>query len=449
MRLAVVGGGWAGLAAAVRLRRAGHGVVVYESSATPGGRARRVPWRPGVDIDNGQHILLGAYAATLGLMRDLGLDAGAAFHRMPLAIESADGGFRLKTPGIAAPFHLLAGILSGRGMRATERLSLMRAVAALRLRGWRMPPGATVGDWLLATRQSPHMVERLWRPLCVAALNTPPDQACAGLFARVLRDSLGGRREATDMLLPRVDLSALWPDQAVRRLAAGPDGASAWRPSHTVRQLAAGAGHVEVDGESYDAVVLAGNAASVRTLLAQLPRRPGGEDYLGMLSAFAYLPIATLTLQLKAAWPDSSPMLLLREDPARLHFGQWLFNRRAYAAPGTPAAAALLHVVVSDARALMEHDRPTVIARIIDQVREQTRARARLPEVLGHHLIVEKRATFAALPGLRRPPNTTPWPRVWAAGDWTDTSYPAVLEGAVISGNRAAEELMASRDLGG
>lgn len=445
VKLAVVGGGWAGLSAAIRLKQSGHSVVVYESAATPGGRARRVPWRSlGVDIDNGQHILLGAYAATLGLMDELGLEQEAMFHRMPLSIESADGGFRLKAPRIASPLNLLLGIAGARGMRAGERMSLIAAVARLRLSGWRTSADATVGDWLAETRQSPQMIASFWRPLCVAALNTPVEQASAQLFAHVLRDSLGGRRSATDMLLPRVDLSALWPDQAVRRLVAGPAGSAAWRPSHTVRQLSMGNGRIELDGTSYDAVILAANAASVQTLLTQLPARPGSADYLDMLSAFTYLPIATLTLQLESPWPDPAPMLLLREDPARLQFGQWLFNRKAYAKTPGATEAALLHVVVSDARALLGHGRQAAIPAIIEQVREQTRHRAPMPKVLKQHLIVEKRATFAAVPGLRRPPNSTPWPGIWVAGDWTDTSYPAVLEGAVISGKRAAEALMSA-----
>src|SRR5690606_32786936 len=143
---------------------------------------------------------------------------------------------------------------------------------------------------------------------------------------------------------------------------------------------------------------------------------------------------------LEQAWELPRPMMLLRDDPNKLQFGQWLFNRSAYAQAmqGTGAAstkatdaARLLHIVISDATALQEHTQDDIVSAATQQVQEQTARFGPMPHGRAYDLIVEKRATFAARPGLTRPGVATPWPRVWVAGDWTDTGYPGVLEGAV------------------
>jgi squalene-associated FAD-dependent desaturase len=425
---AVIGGGWAGLSAAARLRRAGHNVVVFEASRTLGGRARRVD-SPSLNtsIDNGQHLLIGAYSETLALMRDLGLKPEALFDRLPLALSAADGSFALRVPKLPAPLHLLGAILCAHGLRLKERLAVAGLIQSLKRRAWITPPGQTVAQWLHQGQQSAHVIRMLWQPLCLAALNTPLDLACAQLFARVLKDSLGGPRSACDVLLPRVDLTRLWPDQVEQAFTATDGADLTVRRGHAVRQLALHRSGVQLDGEFFDTVVVASNTPAALRLLKQLPVSDAGRRYVQMLEAFTFLPIATVTLQFKHAWRLPQAMLLLQDDPARLQFGQWLFDRDGR-----------FNVVVSDARALQSAPRQETIAAIIQQVREQTRGFGHMPDVSCHETIIEKRATFAAVPGLARPGNRTPWERVWAAGDWTDTGYPGVLEGAVRSGRDAA-----------
>ncbi|HWK69712.1 MAG TPA: hydroxysqualene dehydroxylase HpnE [Burkholderiaceae bacterium] len=451
MKVAVIGGGWAGLAAVHRLKRHGHAVTVFETAHTLGGRARRVHSRTlDAPIDNGQHILLGAYTETLDLMRDLGLDPDALFHRERLSLESADGRFKLRAAALPAPLHLLAAIAGARGLGPREKLRLIAITSRLQGRGWRVAQGLSVAEWLDQGGQSPRAIRRFWQPLCLAALNTPLESACAQLFAHVLRDSLGGTRHASDVLIPNVDLSRLWPDRLEAWLAENEkDGPrSRLYRGHAVRKLACEGAGVKVDDEFFDAAVVAVNAPAAHKLLAQLDPTPEGVRYLDALSAFSHIPIATLTLRLARPWALPQAMLLLHDDPVRLHFGQWLFNRRSLRGPATKDTAAvsdadapLLHIVVSDAGALAEQPRERVVAAIVEQIREQTRRFGSMPSVAGHSLIVEKRATFAALPGLARPGNGTPWPRLWTAGDWTDTGYPAVLEGAVRSGRKAADLL--------
>lgn len=437
--VAIAGAGWAGLSCALSLARQGYQVTVFEASDTVGGRARRIKApvhgaTPGESwiIDNGQHLLLGAYTETLALMRELGLDPEQRFYREPLRLESLDGTFRLGTPAWPAPWNRIAALLTVRGVSTADRarfaLFLHRALKTA-------PPSVTVAKWLAPSRPSAALLRHFWEPLCVAALNTPAHEACAQLLWRVLKDSLGGAtRQATDVLIPRVDLTALWCDTAVRQLQTQHAAMVRWRTP--VRRLQwENARSLYVNGEHFNALVIATQAAPARQLAAQLPAMPGSGQLLSSLAAFTYRPIATLTLRLERPWVTQAPMYLLHDNPHEGQVGQWLFNPHGFYSDPDFYSDPKVHVVVSDAVGVVQAEGDWLAGAVAGQVREQG---GDLPPVTGYSLIVEKRATFAALPGLDRPDNGTAWPNVVVAGDWTATGYPAVLEGAVRSGRRAA-----------
>jgi squalene-associated FAD-dependent desaturase len=430
VKAAVIGAGWAGLAASVALREAGAKVTVFEAGHTPGGRARRV-FHTDFDapLDNGQHLLSGAYKHTLALMRRVGRNPDALLMRRPLQLASLDGRFRLAAPRLPAPLHMAAAILRARGLAWKDRLATLRLMRGLKTMAWTPPREWTVLHLLHYHAQSDALIRQVWEPLCLAALNTPTATASAALFARVLRDSLTGSRENSDMLLPCTDLSALWPDAAARQVT--------MRYGSTVRQLRPSAEGIDINQERFDAAVLAVPPAFAAPL-----REAGATGLLDALKAFEYMPIATLNLRLQDPWRLPEPMMMLREESARDHYGQWLFDR-AQLAGDTKAGE--LAVVTSAATGIAERNRRQVIEALIDQVAEQAaRHPARLPampEVTAAELFIEKRATFAAVPGLTRPLNSTPWPTLALAGDWTDTGYPGVLEGAVRSGLQAARVL--------
>lgn len=437
LNIAIIGAGWAGLSAAVQLHKHNHTLTVFEAARTLGGRARRVR-SPAIStpLDNGQHILLGAYTATLDLMQDLGLNPQTTLLRQPLQLQSADGQFSLRARTLPAPLHLLIAVLTARGLSLRQKFALMRLTQQLQHNNWQVEPGLTVALWLRQGGQCDEVVRLFWQPLCLAAMNTPIASACAQLFAQVLKDSLGADRRSSDTLIPKVDLSTLWPDHVASlskniRIQTG----------HHVRSVAMSGNIVHVDDQRFDAVIMACNIPATQRLLTQLPATASSPLFMQQLARFDYIPIATVTLQLAKPWGLPYAMLMLNEHPERLHFGQWLFDRSVFITPINSRPETTLSVVISDARELINYPREQLIQAIQQQVHEQTLRFGVMPDVVATELIIEKKASFAAVPDLHRPDGTTPWPGIYVAGDWTDTGYPGVLEGAVRSGRDVANRL--------
>lgn len=192
--VAVIGAGWAGCAAAVELARRGARVTLFEAARTAGGRARRVEHQ-GRTLDNGQHLLLGAYRDTLHMMRQVGIDPARAMLRLPLQMRypPGTGGMDFVAPRLPAPFHLLLAVLRARGLSAADKLSLTRFATAARWMDWHLDIDCSVTTLLDRFDQTERLVQLMWRPLCIAALNTPPERASARVFLRVLGDSQIGR----------------------------------------------------------------------------------------------------------------------------------------------------------------------------------------------------------------------------------------------------------------
>ena len=419
-RIAVVGAGYAGLAAAVALTRAGCAVALFEANRIAGGRARRVEYR-GTLLDNGQHLLLGAYRATLALMREVGV-AESALKRLPLTLV-IPGRLALAARHLPAPFHVAFALASARGLSARERFAAARMALALRS-GDRLKEHSTVAELLSSYAQPQSVQSLLWGPLCVAALNTPVAEADAQVFVNVLREALFTRRENSDLLMPSVDLSALLPDAAL-----------AWLGERgTEIALGARVTSIEPDGDrwligasgarrGFDALVCAAAPTQAIALLEQV----GELQFLReRLATLGHEPIATVYLQYGESVRLPFPMVGLAQGQV-----QWLFDREALCG----ARGLLAAVISASGRHLeLDHDVLGTLAH-----REIVGALGERAAPLWTKAIIEKRATFACTPGAFRPPNETAARGFFLAGDYTQSPFPATLESAVRSGERAAE----------
>ena len=394
------------MAAAVTLAERGVPVSVFESGPLPGGRARRVRTQ-GQELDNGQHILVGAYGELLRMMRLAGVAPDAVL-RLPLELRYADG-FALRALRLPAPLGLLGGLLLARRLPLSDRIGAVRFMLALQMAKFRLGRDCSVKDLLERHGQHGRIGHYLWRPLCVSALNTLPEHASAQVFITVLRDCLAGASEASDLLLPKVDLSRLFPEPACDyvKLHGGE-----MRCGETVREIAA------LRGE-FDRVIVAVGPHQLKALLPDL-----APDY-------GYQPIYTCYLQYAERVRLPFPMLGLADGLA-----QWAFDRGALT--GERGRIACVISAQGDHQQ-MHHDELAATCHL-----ELARALGDLPQPEWSRVIAEKRATITCAPGLKRPGPQTPVPGVFLAGDYTDPDYPPTLEAAVRSGVRAARLAVAA-----
>jgi squalene-associated FAD-dependent desaturase len=446
-RVAVIGGGWAGCAAAVTLAAAGVPVTLIEQAKTLGGRARRVSFGA-LALDNGQHLLIGGYDRTRELLALVhGADRVAAlFRRLPLTIRPfgrvASSAVSLTAWRAPAPFHLAGGIACARGLDFAERVAVIADYRRLARAGFRCPSGQTVAECFAATPR--RAFAAIWAPLCLAALNTPPRAASAQVFANVLRAALTGAARNSELLVPAVDLSACFPEAAVRFVERH---AGSLRIGIAARAVIADARAVMVGfGTSTEpfsaAIVAVGPHQLAGTLGAEAGGDPAWRTTLAQVDAFAYESITTIYLAFAERVPFALPLLRLDDGP-----GQWAFDRSASLA-GDPAsdAASLIAVVISaggphDAldHATLSHDAEAQLRRLAPN----------LPAVIWSRVVVERRATYACTPALARPVHGRIGPGVYLAGDYTDQELPATLEAATRSGVAAARALLADQGRSG
>ena len=447
------------MAAAVTAAERHADVTVFEASRTLGGRARSLAaQRPDgvpLTLDNGQHILIGAYTDSLALMERVGVNLAEALWAVPLALPHPDGR-GLQTPRWAAgwppPLDALAAIATARGWSWSDRLALVRTSLAWRAAGFQCPPSKTVSD--LCARLPRRVMAELIEPLCVSALNTPASQSSAQVFLRVMRDALFGKGHgsmgASNLLLPRVDLSMAFPQTAQRWLGLHyPQTARVRTGTRVIALHPASDGwdlQVEHQGalreERFDQVIW----ATAATPAAQALRRTADEAQAGSLHGdvarelHAWASI-TQALHFTAittvyAWAEgvrlASPMLALQAEPdAHTAPAQFVFDR-GQLQPNEPGSDGVLAFVVSASVG----DRDDLQMRVLQQAARQLG----LDSLQPIQTVVEKRATFACTPELQRPPLSIA-PGLWAAGDYVEGPYPATLEGAVRSGMAAAQAL--------
>ena len=430
MRIAVVGAGWSGMAAAMAAVERGQNVTVFEAARTVGGRARTVVAAQAdgtvLALDNGQHILIGAYTESLRLMRACGVDSETALLRLPLALRFADGS-GLQWPDLPPPLDAVLGIARARGWAWRERLALLRVARRWQRQRFVCAPEATVVD--LCTDLPTRLFAEFIEPLCVAALNTPAHEASGQVFLRVLQDSLFSCPGGSNLLLPRVDLGAVFPEAAARWLRTrGAIVCTGTRIHELLAQPASGGW--QVNGMPFDGVVLATASAEAARLVSRTAQTAPIDltvplcDWAGCAQALRFQAITTVYAAAIAPTSGrtlSAPMLALRSGAGRP--AQFVFDRGQLGGP-----AGLLAFVVSTSGS----DR----TQVEQEVLAQAQAELGLDGLELVQTLVEKRATFACTPALERPAAHVA-PGLWACGDFIAGPYPATLEGAVRSGTAA------------
>ena len=422
------------MAAAVEATRAGHDVTVFEATRAIGGRARAVrstlPDGTPVTLDNGQHILIGAYSETLRLMREVGVAPQAALQSLPMTLLFPDGQ-GLRFPPWPTPLDALAGIVTARGWSAADKWSLLRAATGWQWRHFECPASVSVSQLCQGVR--PRVMAELIEPLCVSALNTPAGRASAQVFLRVLRDALFGVQGSSRLLLPRLDLSTLFPAAVAHWLSRH---GGQLRLGARVDSVVAQDAGWQIQAERFDSVILATSSSeSARTIENSAHIAPDSiaikfHEWAGITRGLQFEAITTVY-----AWGAGvtlpHPMLTLRSstDATAPAPAQFAFDRGQLGGP-----QGLLAFVVSASSG----DREALQTQVLQQAEQQLGLRLQAVQT-----IVEKRATFACTPGLQRPPLEIA-PGLLACGDYVAGPYPATLEGAVRSAVAAVRAIATS-----
>lgn len=438
----VIGAGLAGLAAAVRLAEHGLRVVVLDEAPRLGGRATSFTDRAtGERVDNGQHVVFGCYRETYAFLRVIGAESTVPLQQaLTLPMIGPDGAIRpLACPALPPPWHLVAGVLRWRAIPLADRMSAVRMGRLVReahrdgaaQAAARVPEHWSVSDWLVHMGQSAALREWLWHPLAIAALNQAPEVAAAPPFVRVVAELFGRSRADAAVGLARLPLEECYGVPA-RRLIEGRGG--------EVRLRTAAVVDLDADGRLIGART-PGGAVSASAVISSVPWHAFGrlwaDDVPEVLrtvaadaAAMASSPIVTVNL-----WFDASvmpaPFIGMVDGP--MH---WAFDKRAIFGDGRIGHVS---VVASGAEEFNGLDNEAVSRAAVEQLSRV------LPTVRAHPprrsvVVRERRATFSLAPGAaRRPAATTGLAGFYLAGDWTDTGLPATIEGAVLSGHRAAD----------
>lgn len=410
----IVGGGLAGLATAAKLGEAGFSVELHEARSFLGGRAASIPVggpEAGLErIDNCQHVLLRCCTALMDFYRRCGVDSKIQFHDKLYLVCPGGSVDTIRRDPLPAPLHLARSLLAMRCLAWRDKLTILRCLQSVHADRLRADiDEMTFAEWLRAKGATPLAVSRFWRPFIVSALNEEPDRASAAPALQVFGEGLLGSRTSYELGVPAVSLDELYSAALAGRL--GP----------TV-QVILGSKVSRIDpADSYaDYYVSAVPFDRVESLV------PG----LGMssqIASFEHSPITGIHL-----WFDQ-PITSLEQAMLLDREIQWLFHK----------GNGYYLVVVSASRGLETRSTSEIVDLAVRELREFF-PNAERAELIGSRVIREARATYSARPGLERmrPGPCTRYPNVFLAGDWTDTGWPATMEGAVRSGYRAAEAVL-------
>ncbi|VAW57203.1 Phytoene desaturase, pro-zeta-carotene producing [hydrothermal vent metagenome] len=436
-KIAIVGGGWAGLAAAVELCQHGHQVSLFESAPQLGGRARSVTWN-NMTLDNGQHLMLGAYQQMLQCLTTLHADTDKLFKRLPyrmlmLDAQTGQTAFDLQLPTYPAPLHLLFGIFNTPSLSFKEKITLL--IRFNQCLNSPIKDDLSVTDWLQSANLPLTYTKNCLEPVCLAALTTHPHQASAKAFQRVLQQTFSGPAHFTDLLIPTADLSQIYPNLAKQFiLKNGGD----IQTRSKVQQL-----HIEnnriqsivVNDQTltFDQVILATPASITHKLLDPIPLL---QPLVKQINQLKYEPVTTLYLQFKQATPLPYPMLGIVNG-----LSEWVFER------SISGNNDVLAVVISARGKHCQIPEAQLVETIYTEL---STIIPNLSPLLTSKLITDKRATFQCHPNIDslRPCTETMVSNLKLCGDYVyieekkQAGLPSTLEGALHSGVKCAQSII-------
>ena len=434
--VAVIGGGLAGLAAGCALSEAGFGVTLFERRPYLGGRASSYQ-HPGTGevVDNCQHLLLGCCTNLLEFYRRLGVEDKIGWWDEFTFIEPGGRRSVVRASALPAPLHIAPAFLRAACLGWSDKLAIARAMLAL------MPaPPADHGEsflaWLRRHGQTQLAIDRFWKGLLASALNEDLERIAVPYAAQVVRLSFLMSAGAGRIGLPRVPLSELYSAAGEYIKARG--GVVQLRSNADAFQPEPGTVKVNCGGveTAFDYLILAAPFDAVSRLL---PQTPDAEPLQQVLGRFETSPITGVHLWFDREITTMDHAVLLDRTI------QWMFNKSRLLGRFGNGQGSYLELVISSSKSLVEKSRQEIIDLAVKELGDFFPV-AREAALVKATVIKEIHATYSPCPGIDRlrPTNATPWPRVFLAGDWTATGWPATMEGAVRSGYLAAECLLKS-----
>ena len=424
-KIAIIGAGVSGLSAAVALVEHGfRNITIFEARKEAGGRTRSyVDPTTGDVLDNGQHLLLGCYRSTLKYLKTIGSDH--LLQRKRLSIHFHEAGREIPAllqlpPKSRPPINLLGGLWSSKLLTKREKLAAAWLGLAFDASSAKNAEGMTCEALFRKLHQPEGLIKKLWEPIVLATINAPIQKASAVLFVNVLREAFLSGKEASDLLIPTVGLSALLVDPAVQLLEKND---VRIRLSSPVRTIEKENGNFKIvtDGETaaFDAVIYSGQSSE-----------PLPNEVRSSIPDFEYSPIVNAYF-----WLDREVF----SAPVHSFMGttlQWAFPKPSV------RFAQRLALTVSAADALVEKTNEE-IRHILWVDLCATVPEARNARLLHFQIIREKRATALITPSVqsKRPRTATSIPGLWLAGDIVQNGLPATIEGAVRNGHTAADAI--------
>ncbi|HZX49330.1 MAG TPA: hydroxysqualene dehydroxylase HpnE [Nitrospirota bacterium] len=434
-KVIVIGGGFAGLAAATELSSAGFHVTLIEQRRFLGGRAYSfLDKDSGLEFDNGQHILMGCYENTFRFLDKIGVTDKLYFQKNLCVdfLDTTGTDYRLNCLPLPAPLHILSGILRFKAISLTERIRMLNmAKGVLFGNATNTAHDVTITEWLKRLGQGKKARETLWDIITLATMNEHPDKSSAAIFRNVMKKAFFSLRRNSRIVLPVVPLSSLFADNAetyIRQNGGSIEKGTAVSALLTSNNSISGVKLKDGRVFSGEYFISAVPYYSVQKLFAGA-RLLGTE--LNSVPALKPSPIISIHLLFNKSLTEFTFAALLNSPI------QWVFNKEKIFRDA--AYKGLLSLVISGAHHYIEVPSEKLVELALSELKKVIPATS-TARILCCKVIKERHATFSPQPGVDkfRPSQKTPIKNLFLAGDWTDTGLPATIEGAVLSGHKCA-----------